>query len=164
MMGGNEMDEISIDPYVHVRTVKNLEYEPNGKKISFISDYTGLPQVWEYDREDRRLAQSSFTKEGITFIKYVSGTSDLIIGMDVSGNEREQLYLLKEDGELIALTNSPEHVHLYGGSSPDGKWIAWSSNRRNQAFFDIYIQNLETLGSSPCFCPRWNIFRSEMVS
>lgn len=145
MMGGKEMDEISLDPYVHVRTVKNLEYEPNGKKISFISDYTGLPQVWEYDRENRRLAQSSFTKEGITFIKYVAGTSDLIIGMDVSGNEREQLYLLKKDGELIALTNSPEHVHFYGGSSPDGKWIAWSSNRRNQAFFDIYIQNLETL-------------------
>ena len=144
-MGGNEMVEIGVDPYVHVHTVKIFEYEPNGKKISFISDYTGSRQVWEYYREGRRLAQSSFTKEGITFIKYVSCTSDLIIGMDVSGNEREQLYLLTEDGELIALTNSPEHVHLYGGSSPDGKWIAWTSNRRNQAFFDIYIQNLETL-------------------
>ncbi|QED47765.1 S9 family peptidase [Cytobacillus dafuensis] len=139
------MDEISLDPYVQVRTMKSLEYEPNGKKISFISDITGLPQVWDYYRENRLLAQSSFTKEGITFIKYVTGTSDRIIGMDVSGNEREQLYLLKKNGELIALTNSPEHVHLYGGSSPDGKWIAWSSNRRNPAFFDIYIQNLETL-------------------
>ncbi|MEH7346049.1 S9 family peptidase [Bacillus sp. JJ1532] len=139
------MNEVSLDPYAHVSTVKNLECEPNGKKISFICDYSGLPQVWEYDGENRGLAQSSFTKEGITFIKYVTGTSDLIIGMDVSGNEREQLYLLKKDGELISLTNSPEYVHLYGGSSPDGKWIAWSSNRRNQAFFDIYIQNLETL-------------------
>ncbi|MFJ8265286.1 S9 family peptidase [Peribacillus asahii] len=139
------MDEIGLDPYVHVRTVKNLEYEPNEKKISFISDYTGLPQIWEYDQENGWIAQSSFTKEGITFLEYVTGKSDLIIGMDVSGDEREQLYLLKMNGELIALTNSPEHVHLYGGSSPDGKWIAWSSNRRNQAFFDIYIQNLETL-------------------
>ena len=34
---------------------------------------------------------------------------------------------------------------MYGGSSPDSKWIAWSSNQRNPAFFDIYIQNLETL-------------------
>ena len=95
MMGGNEMDEVSLDPYLHVRTVKNIEFEPNGKKISFISDYTGLPQVWEYNREERRLAQSSFTKEGITFLKYVAGTSDLIIGMDVSGNEREQLLFIK---------------------------------------------------------------------
>ena len=74
MMGGNEMDEISLNPYLHVRTVKNLEYEPNGKKISFISDYTGLPQVWEYDRENKWPAQSTFTKEGIIFIKYVKGT------------------------------------------------------------------------------------------
>lgn len=139
------MDEISLDPYVNVRMVKNVEYEPDGKKISFISDYTGLPQAWEFSLEDRRFAQSSFTKEGITFLKHVAGTSDLIIGMDVTGNEREQLYLLKESGKLIALTNSPEHVHWYGGSSPDGKWIAWSSNRRNQSFLDIYIQNLETL-------------------
>lgn len=139
------MDEINLDPYVHVRTVKSLDYGSNGNKISFISDYMGLQQVWEYHREDRRPAQPSFIKEGITFVRYVAGTSDLIVGMDPSGDEREQLYLLKKDGELIALTNSPEHIHLYGGSSPDGKWIAWSSNRRNEAFFDIYIQNLETL-------------------
>ena len=31
-MGGNEMLEIGVDPYVHVHTVKMFEYEPNGKK------------------------------------------------------------------------------------------------------------------------------------
>jgi Tol biopolymer transport system component len=65
--------------------------------------------------------------------------------MDVGGNEKQQLYLLKGDSTLINLTKSPEHVHLYGGSSPDGKWIVWSSNRRNPAYLDIYIQNLETM-------------------
>lgn len=139
------MAEISVDPYLYVRTAKNPVYNPNGKKISFLSDFTGTVQVWELDRRDGWPAQASFTKEDITFIKYIDGTSDLIIGMDAAGDERVQLCLLKENGELIALTNSPEHVHLYGGSSPNGKWIAWSSNRRNQAFFDIYIQNIETL-------------------
>ncbi|MFC3883486.1 alpha/beta fold hydrolase [Bacillus songklensis] len=139
------MDAISIEPYLHVHTVKNPVYAPIGHRLSFIADYTGLPQVWELNEGEGRPAQTSFIKEGITFIKYVNGTPNLIIGMDVAGNEKQQLYLLKKDGELIALTNSPEHIHRYGGSSPDGKWIAWSSNRRNPAFFDIYIQNLETL-------------------
>jgi dipeptidyl aminopeptidase/acylaminoacyl peptidase len=139
------MKEITIDPYIHVRMVKSFEYDPRGKKISFITDYTGEPQVWELDREDRWPAQTSFTMKGITFIKYIAGSSDLIIGMDADGDEKEQLYLLKENGEKIALTNSPEHLHMFGDSSPDGKWIAWSSNRRNQDFLDIYIQNLETL-------------------
>lgn len=139
------MEEITIDPYIHVRAVNSFEYDPMGKKISFISDFTGVPLVWELDRGDRWPAQTSFSMKGITFIKYIVGTSDLIIGMDEDGDEKEQLYLLKEDDEKIALTNSPEHLHLFGDSSPDGKWIAWSSNRRHEAFLDIYIQNLETL-------------------
>jgi dipeptidyl aminopeptidase/acylaminoacyl peptidase len=144
MNGGNGMVEITIDPFIHVRMVKSFEYDPRGKKISFISDFTGVPQVWELDRGDRWPAQTSFTMKGITFIKYIPHSSDLIIGMDVDGDEKEQLYLLKESGEKIALTDSPEHIHLFGDSSPDGKWIAWSSNRRKQNSLDLYIQNLET--------------------
>ncbi|WP_338452830.1 S9 family peptidase [Niallia oryzisoli] len=131
--------------YVNNRSIRSFEYEPNGKRISFISDSKGFPELWEYDQNGSRREKSSFGKEGISFIKYVDSTSDLIIGVDESGNERVQLYLLKKKGKIIPLTNSPQYVHLYGGSSPDGKWIAWSSNRRQPAFFDIYLQNLETL-------------------
>jgi dipeptidyl aminopeptidase/acylaminoacyl peptidase len=148
LAGGIIMDGISIEPYLHVRFAKNPVYDPAGHKLSFIADYTGLPQVWELNRGEGVEGwpvQTSFTNERITFVTYVNGKSNLIFGMDVGGNENQQLYLLKEEGKLIELTNSPEHIHRYGGSSPDGKWIAWSSNRRNLAFFDIYIQNLETL-------------------
>lgn len=139
------MNELTIDPYFHVRTVKCFEYDPMGKRISFISDFTGVPQVWELERGGRWPAQTSFSMKGITFIKYIASTSDIIIGMDTDGDEKEQLYLIKENGDQIPLTNSPQHLHLFGDSSPDGKWIAWSSNRRNSAFLDVYIQNLETL-------------------
>ena len=142
--GGHIMGSAELGAYVNTRSIKSFEYEPHGKRISFISDWEGYPQVWKYEIGSR-MAQSSFMQEGITFIKYVDVTSDLIIGMDESGNERIQLFLLKKTGKLIPLTNSPRYVHLYGGSSHDGKWIAWSSNRRKPAFFDIYLQNLETL-------------------
>jgi dipeptidyl aminopeptidase/acylaminoacyl peptidase len=139
------MAAISIEPYLHVRSAKNPVFNPISNKLSFIADYTGTPQVWELNRGKGWPVQTSFTSERITFITFVNGKSNLIFEMDVGGNENQQLYLLKGDGRLIALTNSPDHIHRYGGSSPDGKWIAWSSNRRNPAFFDIYIQNLETM-------------------
>ncbi|MEH7748280.1 S9 family peptidase [Neobacillus drentensis] len=142
------MTVIGIEPYLHIRFANNPVYAPTGHKISFIADYTGLPQVWELnlgEGSDGWPVQTSFTKERITFISYLNGKSNLIIGMDDGGNENQQLYLLKEEGKLIELTNSPDHIHRFGGSSPDGKWIAWSSNRRNSAFFDIYLQNLESL-------------------
>lgn len=111
------MDVVSLDPYLHVRTAKNPVYAPVGNKLRFIADYTGVPQVWELDRGEAWPAQVSFTRDRITLIKYVNGTSNLIIGMDAKGNENEQLYLLKKDNKLIDLTNSPEHIHRYGGSS-----------------------------------------------
>ncbi|WP_144548524.1 S9 family peptidase [Bacillus sp. X1(2014)] len=142
------MATVDIEPYLHVRFAQNPVYDPFGHKLSFIADYTGLPQVWELNLGEGNggwPVQTSFTKERITFISYLNGKSNLIIGMDVGGDENQQLYLLKDEGKLIELTNSPDHIHRYGGSSPDGKWIAWSSNRRNPAFFDIHIQNLESL-------------------
>ncbi|WP_442597845.1 S9 family peptidase [Neobacillus sp. D3-1R] len=139
------MDAVAIAPYLHVRTAKNPIYSPSGDKLSFITDYTGLPQVWELNSQQQWPAQASFTEERIMFVSYITGTTERIIGMDEGVNERQQLFLLKDNGDLKPLTNSPDHIHHYGGSSPDGKWIAWSSNRRHNAFFDIYVQNLETL-------------------
>ncbi|WP_059173829.1 S9 family peptidase [Bacillus sp. FJAT-27445] len=136
---------IGIQPFLHVRTAKKPIYHPNGDKISFITDYTGLPQVWELSLKGGWPSQNSFTEERIMFVSYISGTSKRVIGMDAGVNEKQQLFLLNDDGTLVPLTDSPDHIHQYGGSSPDGNWIAWSSNRRNAAQFDIYVQNLETL-------------------
>ncbi|MFD2446640.1 alpha/beta fold hydrolase [Bacillus sp. CGMCC 1.16607] len=145
------METVGIEPYLHVRTAKNPIYDPTGQNLSFITDYTGLPQVWELSNKQGWPSQVSFTEERIMFIKYISGTTKRILGMDVGVNEKTQLFLLKENGDLLPLTNSPEHIHHYGGSSSDGKWIAWSSNRRHATFFDIYIQNLETLEMKQLF-------------
>ncbi|MDP4164187.1 MAG: alpha/beta fold hydrolase, partial [Bacillota bacterium] len=144
------MEVTGIKPFSLEFSVKNPIYHSDGQKLSFISDFSGFPQIWELDLIVGQLAQTSFTKENIIFVNYIKG-GQILIGMDASGNERIQLYLLKSNGQLIPLTNSPDHIHQYGGSSPDGKWIAWSSNRRHPAFFDLYIQNLETLAIHQVF-------------
>lgn len=140
------MQKVGIEPYLHVRKASNPIYDTTGRKLTFITDYTGLPQVWELTSNEQGWpSQATFTKERIIFINYITGTSLRIFGMDEGVNEKQQLFLLEENGDVTPLTNSPEHIHHYGGSSPDGKWIAWSSNRRHNTYFDIYIQNLETL-------------------
>lgn len=139
------MEPVGIEPFLHVRTAKNPIYSPDGNSLTFITDYTGLPQVWELNNGEGWPTQASFTEERIMFVGYIKGTNKRIVGMDEGVNERQQLFILKENGGLFPLTNSPDHIHHYGGSSPDGKWIAWSSNRRHSAYFDIYIQNIETL-------------------
>ena len=47
--GGHIMGSAELGAYVNTRSIQSFEYEPHGKRISFISDWEGYPQVWEYD-------------------------------------------------------------------------------------------------------------------
>ena len=61
--------------------------------------------------------------------------------MDAGGNERSQLFLLR-DGEVTDLTRDPEAIHYPGGFSPDGTRIAYTATRRNGTDFDVFVQDL----------------------
>ncbi len=70
--------------------------------------------------------------------------------VDAGGNEHDQLYLLSVDGgEVRALTQAPEVIHNFGGWSPDGQSICYSSNQRHPAFFDVWVMNVFT-GETRC--------------
>jgi dipeptidyl aminopeptidase/acylaminoacyl peptidase len=139
------VNSIHIKPYLYVRTASNPVYDSEGGKVTFITNYTGVPQVWEYEKGRGWPSQVSYTDERIMFVQYINKSNKRIIGMDIGVNERQQLFLLGDNGSLLPLTDAPDFIHHYGGSSPDGKKIAWSSNRRNAAFFDLYVQDLGTL-------------------
>ena len=134
----------SIQAFLNVKTADHPVYHPSGEELTFISTLSGLPQVWALKTGSGEPFQVVTTDERIMFVSYLGQTTKRIIGMDEGVNERAQLFTLHESGELEPLTNSPDHIHRYGGSSPDGNWISWASNRREKAFFDIYIQNTET--------------------
>ncbi|WEG14668.1 S9 family peptidase [Pullulanibacillus sp. KACC 23026] len=134
----------NIEAFLGVKVAGQPVYDPNGLEVTFISNATGLPQVWALKRGEGEPRQVLKTEERIMFVKYLNHSSKRLFGMDKGVNERGQFYLLHESGEVEELVVSPDHIHRYGCCSPDGKWIAWSSNRRESAFFDVYIQHIET--------------------
>jgi dipeptidyl aminopeptidase/acylaminoacyl peptidase len=141
------MSKIAIHPYLHVRSAYNPRFHADGQRLSFISDYTGVPQVWEYEECQGWPNQASFTNERMTFVEMIRGTGDTerrIVGMDAGGNERQQLFVLEANGNLRRLTDDDTAIYKYGGLSPCGQWLSWASNERDQAFFDVYIHHLPT--------------------
>jgi len=132
--------------YLSIRSARDATFSPDGKRIAFLTDITGIHQVWCREFHHSGWAeQLTFFDERVSFVKYSPREELLIFGMDKGGDERTQLYLLSSDASIIInLSESPSVIHKFGSWSNDGKYICFSNNEREEAYFDVYIQNIKT--------------------
>ncbi|WP_336345538.1 S9 family peptidase [Halalkalicoccus ordinarius] len=130
-----------FERYLSVRSAYGASFGPEGERLSFLMDTTGVPQVWTLDSPLAWPDQHTFYDERVTFASFSPERPELVFGMDEGGNERQQLFRLDvEDGTITPLTDAPEAKHRWGGWSSDGERFAFASNRRDESVFDVYVQ------------------------
>jgi dipeptidyl aminopeptidase/acylaminoacyl peptidase len=127
--------------YLKIQAAYGATWSPDGRRIAFLTDITGVPQAWEVLTRGGWPAQLTFYDERISDVSYSPKENRLIFSMDVGGNERSQLFLL-ENGEERDLTRAPDAIHYFGGFAPDGERIAYTATRRNRTDFDVFVQDL----------------------
>ncbi|MCH7659496.1 MAG: S9 family peptidase [Euryarchaeota archaeon] len=136
-----------FERYLNVRNAYGASFGPDGDRLAFLQDTTGVPQVWSLGAPLAWPDQHTFDEERVTFASFSPERPELVFGMDEGGNERQQLFSLDfGDGTIAPLTDRPDAKHRFGGWSHDGERIAFASNRRDQAVFDIYVQGREERG------------------
>jgi dipeptidyl aminopeptidase/acylaminoacyl peptidase len=134
---------ISFESYLNVRSAYAPQFDASGERIAFITDLSGTAQVWAVDTDGGWPHQLTFADERVSAFSWAPKDERLIFAMDQDGNERHQLYLHSPGGaDAVQLTGAPEVKHIIGPWSPDGDAIAYANNRRDPAFFDIYVQNV----------------------
>ena len=107
----------------------------------------GLPQAWALDLDTAAARQLTHHDEKLALLRRCPTDDRLVYGIDRGGDERQQLLLIDPSEERPAphaLTDDPAVIHDWGAWSPDGLRIAFASNARNQAHFDVYVQDLES--------------------
>ncbi|KAB1189094.1 MULTISPECIES: S9 family peptidase [Haloferax] len=141
------MRTYDIERYLHIRSAYGASFAPDGERLSFLMDTTGVPQVWTVDGPGVWPEQRTFYDERVTFASWSPENPELVFGMDKGGNEREQLFRLEPDtGVIENLTEHPDAKHRWGGWSHDGERFAFTSNRRDNAVFDVYVQDRDGTG------------------
>ena len=132
--------------YLKIRTAHGATWSPDGRRVAFLTDITGVPQAWEMASEGPPSwpEQLTFHDERVSGAHYSLTENRLVFGMDAGGNERTQLFVLgSSSGEERDLTRAPDAIHYFGGFSPDGRRIAFTATRRNGTDFDVFVQSLE---------------------
>jgi dipeptidyl aminopeptidase/acylaminoacyl peptidase len=139
-----------IERYLNIRSAYGVSLSPTDT-LAFLMNTTGVPQVWTLDSPGEWPEQRTFYDERVTFCAWSPEREELVFGMDAGGNERQQLHLLDlaendSTGDITNLTAMSDAKHRWGGWSHDGDRFAFTSNRRDNAVFDIYTQHRDETG------------------
>ena len=142
-------EKYSFDRYLNVRSAYGASFSPDGRHLSFLTDITGVAEVWDvpidiHSPDPSWPDQLTFRGERVASATFSPTDDTLLVTADIGGNERTQLYTLSADGlTFTSLTDQPEVIYQFGDWSPDGKSILYSSNERDGRYFDVYELSLE---------------------
>ena len=136
-----------IDRYLNIRTAVGASFGPSGDRLCFRHDTTGTPQLWSLTQPGAWPTQHTFFEDRLTSVSMSPERDEAIFGKDIGGNERVQLHRLDyTNGSITDLTQHPDAKHRWGGWSHDGDRFAFTSNRREESVFDVYVQSRDGVG------------------
>lgn len=145
---------LPFETFLQVKSATGGAFSPDGRILAYLSNLTGVAQVYRLDAPGAAPLQLTDTGEIVRAVHWSPDGNWLLYTMDRGGNEHEQLYLLSPDGKQArALTAAPAAIHTFGGWSRDSRSVAFAANRRNAAYFDGYVLDVWT-GEERCVLQR----------
>ncbi len=136
-----------------ISVLADVDDHPSGpERLLIRDDATGTMQLAEL--VDGRRAVLTDLPEPVRSAHYLPGSRQAVLEIDAGGNERFALWLLDLEAaalepvtslaRLQALTDDPRFGHHFAGVSPDGRLIAYLSDRAGGVDFDLWIVDLAT--------------------
>ncbi len=143
----------SIDRYLNVKLAYMPSISSDGRWLAFISDLTGVPQVWRaplvaVGSGVPMPEQLTFAEDRALWLRCspAPGDSRILFARDRGGDENAHLYLLDPTlGVETCLTTGHDGVmHIPGQWSADARSLLFAANREHPAHFGLYRLAIDT--------------------
>jgi Tol biopolymer transport system component len=142
----------TLRQYLSVRGALTPMISPSGKDVAFLSDITGITQLWRVSSKSGWPDQLTFFPGGVANARWSPTRDEIVVVADQDGDQKYQFFLVRADGTRTRpLTADPGVQHQWGGWSTDGKSIFYAANSRDKRYFDCYLMDVETRKSSRVF-------------
>jgi len=115
-------------------------FSPDGKRIAFISNLGGSPQIWTVPVEGGWPEPVTASDDPVTGVEWSPSSDWIAYSLAPGGGMNEQIYLVHPDGTgMRRLTDGGKENNRLGGWSPDGRFFTLGSNRRAPEGIDAYV-------------------------
>jgi dipeptidyl aminopeptidase/acylaminoacyl peptidase len=142
-----------IQSFLNVRAATGPSFSPDGRVVAFLTNTTGVAQLWRVPVEGGWPTQLTFTHESVRGAWFSPRRHEIVYSMDVGGDERTQLFHMRgmagnldhdlgEGWVSEDFTHRPQAIHTFGGWSHDGRRVSFSANRDEFSRFDVFVQTI----------------------
>lgn len=150
--------QADVTRYLLVRGAGEFAISPDGRTMTWLSDVTGVPQVWAVAPDGGFPDQLTYGR-GVNWLRASPDGRNFLYGSDNDGDERVAMILVSRDGteERVVVEKSPA-FRTFGAFSSDGRQVAYSTTERNGTDFDIHIADLDTGRSREVYRGRFGFY------
>jgi dipeptidyl aminopeptidase/acylaminoacyl peptidase len=135
--------EAAVARMARIGSSRSPSFSPDGKRVAFISDRGGVPQVWMVSSEGGEPKQITRLEDQVGSVDWSPDGKWLAFSLAPGGGLNEQIYLVAPDGgEPRRITEGGQVNNRLAGWS--GRYLRFSSNQRDPAALDSYVYDAGT--------------------
>ena len=140
----------TVEAIAKIRSATSPSFSPDGKRIAYISNASGIPQVWVMAASGGEARQLTNLQDPVQSVSW-SPTSDwLAYDVAPGGGLNVQLYVMKSDGSSVKrLTAGGQENNRLAGWSEDGRYVLAASNVKFPSGFDALLIDPATGATRP---------------
>lgn len=141
-----KIKRIPVEKFFSIRSLGSFSVSPDDKYIYYITNTTGLPQIWRISTGLGCPEQISVWEDAIKLVLHNPNKNEILFASDISGDENYRIFRLKlKEGEVDYLTEGFENSQCFlSVFNKKGDKFLFSTNKRLKYNFDIYIKDLKT--------------------
>ncbi len=120
-------------------------FSPDRARIAFVSNASGVPNVWMADADGGNLEQVTRSEDQIGNVRWSPAGDTLAINIAPGGGLNSQIYLMPANGgEKEMITAGGKVNNWLGDWSDDGRYLSFSSSAESENGMDCWLHDTET--------------------
>lgn len=133
-----------VEAMAKIGSCYSPSFSPDGKEIAFISDMSGLPQVWKISIEGGWPSQLTNFNDPVSGASWSPHGQQIAFQLAPGGGMNSQVYIMNSDGSNVhSITTGGKTNNWVGLWDKDGKRLSFTSNQDNPNGMDSYLYDLE---------------------